>query len=322
MKDKILLALKEADGYLSGEQLSGRFGITRSAVWKHIVKLKEEGYCIHSMRNRGYRLESEPDILNQTSLRCALKGQWLGQNLITMKTVDSTNEEIKRLARQGAENGLVVAAEEQTAGKGRFSRTWSSEGNGGLYFSLLLRPELTPAEISSITLTAGYAVCLAIREYISLPAAIKWPNDVIIGRKKVCGMLTEMAAQSDKIDYIIIGIGVNVNNASFPEVIAKKATSLFLETGHTVNREEFFVCVLRHLEKALSHFMVSVSIEDIEEFKQLCATMGREVTLERSGQLIKGKACDISPKGELIILTDEGEQLTVNSGEVTVQGIY
>ncbi len=322
MQTKILSALKEADDYLSGEALSEQLGITRSAVWKHINKLKSEGYNIDSVRNRGYKLTALPDLLDSDRIAKALDGYTIARPLVILKTVDSTNEELKRRAQQGAAEGLVVASEEQTAGKGRFGRQWCGGRDGGLYFSLLLRPDLPPSDIASITLAAGYAVCLAVREFTGLPAQIKWPNDIIIGRKKLCGILTEMAAQSDKVDYVIVGIGINVNNETFPEVIADKATSLALEAGHTWDRSDFLSCVLRILNKVLSNFFISLSMEDVEHFNSLCATIGREVTVQRNGQTITGTAVTVSATGELIIRTSEGRELTVSSGEVTVQGIY
>ncbi len=307
---------------MSGETLSKQFGITRSAVWKHIVGLKEEGYQIDSVRNRGYRLLSAPDRLDAGAILQQIPSAAVGTGLKVMQTVDSTNEEMKRLARKGAENGLIVAAECQTAGKGRFCRTWSSEMDGGLYFSLLLRPELPPADIASITLAAGFGVCLAVRNFTGIDARIKWPNDVIVGKKKICGILTEMAAQSDRIDYVVIGIGINVNKEQFPEEIADRATSLMLETGKRIDRNAFFACVIRYLDRVIGDFLVSLSLSDVEQFKNLCATMGRVVSVQRGNQTLSGTACDISPLGELVVRMEDGGELVINSGEVTVQGIY
>lgn len=322
MKARILSILKCADGYVSGESLSKVLGITRSAVWKHITALREEGYKINSVTNKGYYLENMPDILSSEAVTAGLETTLIGGRVITMKTVDSTNEEIKRLARQGAEEGILVTSEEQTAGKGRFSRVWKSGNDGGLYFSFLLKPDLPPADISSITLAAGYAVCLAIREYTGIDARIKWPNDIIVGNKKLCGILTEMAAQSDRIDYVIPGIGINVNNHKFPEDIAEKATSIYLETGKETNRNDLLREVIKKLDETISRFFVSLSIDDIEDFKNICATMGRTVTVTRSGQEITGTACSITATGELVITAKDGNELIISSGEVTVQGIY
>ena len=322
MKSRIVSVLKENDGYISGEKLSEELGITRSAVWKHIEGLRQDGYEIESATNKGYRLISAPDLLNADVISHGLSDSLVGNSVVILRTVDSTNEEIKRLARKGAKEGIVAAAEKQTAGRGRFGREWSSENDGGLYFSFLLKPELPPADIASITLAAGYAVCLAIRDYTGLDARIKWPNDIIIGSRKLCGILTEMAAQSDRIDYVIPGIGINVNNRSFPKEIASKATSIYMETGKLTDRSKLLSEVLKKLSEVLTRFFVSLSLDDIEHFRSICATIGREVTVMRSSQSITGTAYGITAEGELIIRTANGTELTVSSGEVTVQGIY
>ena len=311
----------KADGYISGEQLSAQLGITRSAVWKYINALKKDGCMIDSVRNRGYRLVEAPDMLNVQEIMEGLKTEVAGKKLIVLDSVDSTNEEIKRLAAKGEPSGTIVAAERQTKGKGRFGRFWDS-GSGGLYFTLILRPELPPSDISSITLAAGYAVCLAVREYYDIDAKIKWPNDVIVGNKKICGILTEMAAQSDRIDYVAIGIGINLNHESFPQEISDKAASLRTITGKKTDRNDFFRTLITFLDRVLSRFLVSLSVEDTIRFREVCATIGRRVTVQRGNETISGIAEDISPGGELIVKNDKGEIISINSGEVTVQGIY
>lgn len=321
MRAKILSALKNSEGYISGEQISSELGITRSAVWKYINSLKAEGYQIDSVRNKGYQLVASPEKLDKDEICSHMDTGLVGKEIIILDSVDSTNEEIKRLATKGAVSGTVVAAEHQTAGKGRFGRVWDSD-DGGLYFTLLLRPDLPPSDISSITLASGYAVCLAIREYTGAEARVKWPNDIIIGNKKVCGILTEMAAQSDRIDYVAIGIGINLNHKSFPETISGKATSLFLETGRHTDKNSFFAVVLEHLDRVITNFLVSLSVDDLNNFKAICATLGRQVSVERSGSLIKGIATDITSGGELVVTDESGSSFTVCSGEVTVQGIY
>lgn len=322
VKEKILAMLKENDGYLSGMEISRKLGVSRTAIWKNINSLRSDGYQIDSITNRGYQLISSPDILNAAMIQDHLGTELIGKEIEILKTVDSTNEEVKRRANLGAESGLIVAAEEQTAGKGRFGRSWNSQDKEAIYFTVLIRPELSPGDIASITLAAGYAVCLAVREYTQLDARIKWPNDIIIGHRKLCGILTEMAAQSDKIDYIAIGIGININQKSFPEEIKTKATSLYLETGHKIDRNDFFRIVIRKLDMVLKSFCVSVSVKDIENFKRLCATIGRKVSVQRFDSILEGTAIDITPSGELVIKANDGKKYDINSGEVTVQGIY
>lgn len=318
MKNKILSALKNTEGYISGEELSHSLNITRSAVWKHIKQLRNDGYVITSVRNRGYRLENDFDMIDERKVN--FHGETVGKKLIVLKSTDSTNDELKRRARDGEESGTVVCACTQTAGRGRFGRQWESD-KGGLYFSIFLRADLPPGDIASITLASGYAVCLAIRKYTGLDAKIKWPNDIIVGNRKVCGILTEMAAQSDRVDYIVTGIGINVNNKEFPEEISHKATSFLKETGKITDKSEFLGMVLEYLDKVLESFLVSISIDDMVDFKKLCATLNREVSVQRGENVLTGKAVDITAKGELVIKTDNGE-VKISSGEVTVQGIY
>lgn len=321
MKSKILSILQSADDYVSGESLSNQLGVSRTTIWKNINSLRADGYKIDSVQNKGYRVLYSPDFLDEDKIKDGLSVDFIGSQIKVMRTVDSTNEEVKRLSKS-AENGLIIAADEQTSGKGRFGRIWKSEKTGGIYFTILIRPELPPSNISSITLAAGYAVCLAIREYTNLDAKIKWPNDIIIENRKLCGILTEMAAQSDRIDYVAIGIGINVNQSEFPEEIKNKASSIFLETGKEIDRNDFLRYVIKKLDMVLGTFLVSFSVEDFKGFKELCATLGRKVYVERNGEILTGTAEDITTYGELIIKTESGKTLTVNSGEVTVQGIY
>ncbi len=322
MKSEILSLLRSSKDFISGEVLSKKLGVSRTAIWKNINSLRADGYIIESVTNKGYKLTECPDLLDESIISDGLKVSIAGTKIIIMKNVDSTNEEVKRRALKGEEGGLIVAAEEQNSGKGRLGRMWKSEPNRGIYFTLLIRPELAPSDIASITLMAGYAVCIAIRKYTGCDAKIKWPNDIIIGNKKVCGILTEMAAQSDRLDFVAIGIGINVNNTYFPDEISKKATSLYIETNKKINRNEFFRCVIECLDKTLCSFLVSISLDDIQSFKSLCATLGREVIFKQNNKELKGIATDIKPTGELIVKIPDGNEITINSGEVIVQGIY
>ncbi len=322
MRDQILQMLEETDGYISGEHLSRVIGVSRTAVWKNIKQLRDEGYEIDSVTNRGYRLCKKPDLLQAECIMRHLHTSVVGTRLEVLKSVDSTNEEIKRRAAAGEKSGLVIAAEQQTGGKGRLGRTWQSD-SGGIYFTILLRPELPPNEISGVTLAAGYAICMAVRDYTGLDARIKWPNDIIIGNRKVCGILTEMTAQTDRVDYIAIGIGVNVNHREFPEEIAQKATSLYIEGGKVIERNAFFACMLKHLDETIAEFLTGVEMHENKiQFKTLCATLNRHVTASKSGKKIEGTAVGLTNEGELIIEEDNGTRVIVNSGDVVVQGIY
>ena len=322
MQKKILDILLNADDFISGQEISEKLGVSRQAVWKSINALKEKGYEIQSVTNRGYRLVSSPDYLNESSLKTLLHNKIIGKNLTVLDSVNSTNDYLKKLGNGGCENGTVVAAREQTRGKGRLGRTWQSKKDDGIAFSVLLRPNVAPSEVSAITPLAGLAVCKAIREYTRLDCVIKWPNDIIVGRKKLVGILTEMSAEFDAIEYVITGIGINVDHTSFPEEIAFKATSLLLETGRHIDKNEFLACVLEHLENEFVKNNLELTPTALSEYTDLCATVGRSVTFQRGTRRISGMAVGVSEHGELKVMMSDGTICLVNSGEVTVQGIY
>lgn len=322
MQKKILDILLNTDEFISGQEISEKLGVSRQAVWKSINALKEKGYEIQSVTNRGYRLVSSPNYLNESSLKSLLHNKIIGKNLIVLDSVNSTNDYLKKLGNEGCENGTVVAAREQTRGKGRLGRTWQSKKDDGIAFSVLLRPNVAPSEVSAITPLAGLAVCKAIREYTKLDCVIKWPNDIIIGRKKLVGILTEMSAEFDAVEYVITGIGINVDHTSFPEEIAFKATSLLLETGRHIDKNEFLACVLEHLENEFVKNNLELTTTALSEYTDLCATVGRSVTFQRGTRRISGMAVGVSEHGELKVMMSDGTISLVNSGEVTVQGIY
>ncbi len=322
MQKKILDILLNADDFISGQEISEKLGVSRQAVWKSINALKEKGYEIQSVTNRGYRLVSSPNYLNESSLKSLLHNKIIGKNLIVLDSVNSTNDYLKKLGNEGCDNGTVVAAREQTRGKGRLGRTWQSKKDDGIAFSVLLRPSVAPSEVSAITPLAGLAVCKAIREYTKLDCVIKWPNDIIIGRKKLVGILTEMSAEFDAVEYVITGIGINVDHTSFPEEIAFKATSLLLETGRHIDKNEFLACVLEHLENEFVKNNLELTPTALSEYTDLCATVGRSVTFQRGTRRISGMAVGVSEHGELKVMMSDGTISLVNSGEVTVQGIY
>lgn len=320
-KEKALRALQENGGYLSGEALSEQLNISRAAVWKAITALREQGYEIDSVTGKGYRLISCPDILTEEAIRNGLTGS-LVTRIYTMESVDSTNNEAKRRAQEGAPHGSVFVAEEQTGGKGRLGRVWKSPPKTGLWFTLLLRPNAAPEQVTNLTLFAGLAVARAIRALTSLPAQIKWPNDVVIDGKKVCGILTEMAAEMESVEYVIPGIGVNVNTESFPEDIAWKATSLYLSTGKKWSRATVLQAILREMEELLHRQEEKGTGAVLAEYRENCVTLGKPVSTQRGNIRLSGIAEDITDTGELIVRQSNGSQLIINSGEVSVQGIY
>ncbi len=322
MKTQILEYLINCKSYVSGQDISKDLNVSRNTVWKHINSLRADGYVIDSMTNKGYKIISIPDVLNESQIQNGLKTQRIGKKIIHFKEIDSTNEEIKRQIKTDCPTGLVCTAEKQLNGKGRLGRTWLSEFGKGIWTSILLRPEISPMEVTCITLISGLAVAKSIKNITGLNASIKWPNDILVNDKKVCGILTEMSAQAENIDYIIIGIGVNVNNLEFPEEIAYKATSLCKELGKEVSRSKLLKEILYNLEIYTDEFVADFSSNLIEKYKDNCITIGRKVSVIRKGVEVSGIATDITKSGALIIKTDDSEKLEVSSGEVTVQGLY
>lgn len=322
-KEEILTRLRQTEGYLSGEQLSETLGVSRAAVWKAITALRESGYAINSATNRGYRLTASPDVLTPEEIRCGLHTRAIGKNIVALQEVDSTNEEAKRQAQCGAPDGSVFLAERQTGGKGRLGRTWESPAGTGIWFSVLLRPSLVPSEISSITLLAGIAVCRGIRSVTGCAAKLKWPNDVVIGSRKVCGILTEMAAEIDRVEYVVLGIGINANTEAFPAELAEKATSLRIEAGSAFPRAAILRAVLEELESLLLNAKAGSAFQEIlDEYKSLCVSLNRRVGFFWNSEQQTGMAVDVSPSGELIVERDGGGRISINAGEVVVQGIY
>ncbi len=322
MQNQIIEILCNSDDYVSGQEISEQLGVSRQAVWKAITSLKSKGYCFDSVTNKGYKLISFPDFLTEMGVKSRLKNKIIGKNFIVLENVDSTNNYLKALGSQGCENGTVVAAREQVNGKGRLGRAWQSKKDDGIAFSFLLRPDCAPSELSSITPLAGLAVCKAIRSYTGIDCKIKWPNDIIVNNKKLVGILTEMSAEFDTVEYVVTGIGINIRQTSFPEEISKKATSICLETNRNIDVNDFLAFILAQIEQEFLKNNLSLTGEALEEYSTLCATIGRKVSLTRNSVKISGTASGIDSNGELLVTLDDGSICKVNSGEVTVQGIY
>ena len=335
LKQEILQNLRENGGFLSGEELSGRLHKSRTAVWKEIEALRGDGYGIDSATNRGYRLVFCPDRYFPEEIAAGLETETLGRTAYCCESVDSTNEEAKRRALQGAPNGSLFLAEQQTGGKGRLGRSWLSPAGTGIWFSILLRPGtpsdggrpsdglcLLPRQVSATTLLAGEAVCAAVRAGTACTACIKWPNDVLVGTRKVCGILTEMSAEVERVEFVVVGVGINANNASFPEELRRKATSLRLEQGEPIRRVPLLQAILRRFELLLKENADSLTPAFLERYRRDCVTLGRRVAFLRGGRSVCGTAADISPEGELVVRMEDGTFETVCSGEVSVQGIY
>lgn len=322
MKAEILRMLRETEGYVSGQELCNKFGVSRTAVWKAVNQLKEAGYEIEAAQNKGYHLLSVPDVMDQVELESIRATEWAGCEIHYFDSIDSTNTKAKELAEEGHPAGTLVVADQQVSGKGRRGRVWESPHGTGIFMTLLLKPDINPNNASMLTLVAAMATAGAISRVTGENAQIKWPNDIVIDGKKICGILTEMSAQFDYINHIVIGIGINVHNEEFPEEIRETAGSLLLSCGKRFHRADLIEAFLEEFEK---YYAVYLETEDMEglykEYNLMLVNMGRQVKVLDPKEPFEGKAMGITKKGELIVDTWESRKL-VSSGEVSVRGIY
>ena len=322
MNSEILEALRETDGYVSGQDLCNKFGVSRTAVWKAIKQLKEAGYEIEAVPNKGYHIVSAPDLMNKVELESIRNTTWAGQEIYYYDVTDSTNIRAKELAEEGHPSGTLVVADRQEAGRGRRGRSWDSPSGTGIFMTLLLKPEMNPNHASMLTLVAAMAVARAISKCAGTEALIKWPNDIVIGGKKICGILTEMSAQFDFINHIVIGIGINVHNEHFPEEIAETAGSIFLQTGKRIRRAELIEQILEQFEHYYAIFMETEDLSGlVKEYNSILVNMNKSVRVLDPKEPFEGKAMGITKKGELIVDTWESRKM-VSSGEVSVRGLY
>lgn len=323
MRGNILSILKEYEGnFISGEDISQKLEISRSAVWKHINVLRKEGYVIESMPKRGYKLLSSPDILTFEEIEPYLETTIIGKRIYYYDTLHSTNIKGKEIAINEPE-GTVIIAEEQTKGKGRLGRDWLSPKGKGVWMSIILKPNMPPSEVAKLTLMGAAAVNASLDE-VGIKSHIKWPNDIVIQGKKVCGILTEMSCELNMINYVIMGIGINVNlvKEDFSQELLDKATSLKEITGRDLDRKELLANVLNHFELLYLPFKqggdISTTI-DISREKSLL--IGKEIRILRGDDERIGKALDIDDEGRLVVEYKDGTKEHVFSGEVSIRGL-
>ena len=323
MKGEILKLLKETDGYVSGQELCRRFGVSRTAVWKVVNQLKEEGYEIEAVRNRGYALKGAGDVLSEAELLSCLKTEWAGGRTVYFDATDSTNIQARRLAEAHAPHGTLVVSDRQDGGKGRRGRSWASPSGVGIWMSLILRPEIAPSSASMLTLAAALAVREGIQEETGLSPLIKWPNDLVLNGKKICGILTEMSTELMEIQYVITGIGINVNQREFPSEIRDTATSLSLEAGRCFRRSSLIAAILKAFEKDYAAFLKTGDLSLLlEEYNACLVNRGKEVCiLDPSGEY-RAVAEGIDESGSLLVTLPDGTRREIISGEVSVRGIY
>jgi len=322
IKERTLLALRRAgDGFLSGEELSRLLGVSRTAVWKAVQALREEGYEIISRPRQGYRLEKMPDLLLPAEIRWGLKTRWLGRNMYYKDVLASTNELARDLARRGEEEGTLVVTEEQVAGRGRRGRSWYSPRGQGLLFSLILRPPLQPAQAPQLTFLAAVAVAETLKEELGLAAGIKWPNDIYIGGRKVAGILTELSAELDRVNYVIMGIGVNVNTPleDFPPSLRGSATSLQVEAGRALSRVALLQELLLRLEDWYKTFIQDGFVPLRRRWKDLALVLGKEVQVLGPNGTFSGVAVDVDDFGALLVQVPGGQVRRVLAGDVSLR---
>lgn len=314
--------LRDTDGYVSGQELCNKFGVSRTAIWKVINQLKEAGYEIEAAQNKGYHLIAAPDVMTEAELESLKNTQWAGCEIYCFDSIDSTNTKAKELAEAGHPSGTLVVADQQTLGRGRRGRSWESPAGTGIFMTLMLKPDINPNNASMLTLVAAMATARAITEVTGEAAQIKWPNDIVMNGKKVVGILTEMSAQFDYINHIVVGIGINVHNKEFPEEIAKTASSLLLECGHRIHRASLIEAFLEEFERLYAVYLETEDMSGLQkEYDSLLVNRGRQVRVLDPKEPFEGKAMGITKKGELIVDTWESRKL-VSSGEVSVRGIY
>jgi BirA family transcriptional regulator, biotin operon repressor / biotin---[acetyl-CoA-carboxylase] ligase len=317
---QILSALRSAgDRCVSGADLSDRLGITRAAIWARIEELRTLGYEIEASPHQGYRLRAVPDVLHADDLLSLVAGnRVIGRDIQVFQETGSTNDVIERLARDGVGEGVVVFAESQTRGRGRLGRKWVSPPGQGLSFSVLLRPDLRPQAATQVTVIAATALARALRKEADVRASIKWPNDILVGERKLAGVLTELAAEIDRIRYIVLGIGVNVNVTEFPTDLRGIATSLRIETGQPVRRAELAAAILRELDADYDRLCRGEFARIAEEWAEQCTTLGRPVSIRVGDRTIHGRAEALDDSGALLLRTDHGHLERIVGGDVTL----
>ncbi|MFA5094929.1 MAG: biotin--[acetyl-CoA-carboxylase] ligase [Candidatus Omnitrophota bacterium] len=320
--EKILNVLRhDRDSYVSGEELCKLAGISRAGIWKHVEKLRHEGYEIEAVPHLGYKLISVPDALIPSEVKWKLKCRVFGREVLSYKKVDSKNDIAYELAEKGMKEGTVVLAEEQARGKGRHGRHWISPSKTGIYMSCILRPDIAPAEIPVITLMAAAAVATTIRDAVLPEVYIKWPNDILAGGNKICGILTEMKAEQDRVGFVVIGIGINVNTTR--RNLPKGATSITEElcagsrdANPRISRVELVKKILENLEALYNILKKKGSAPIIDMWKDLSDMLGSRIKVVLHNKVFEGQAHDIDPDGSLVIRLSSGVLRKVSSGDV------
>ena len=322
MKAEILALLRESDDYISGQELCRRFGVTRSAVWKAVGQLKKEGYEIEAVQNRGYKLV-KAEVYGESELRSRIRTVWAGSELHFYRITGSTNLLAKQAGEEDAPHGALFVADEQTAGRGRRGRSWQSPPGANIYFTILLRPDFAPDQASMLTLVMAHSVACAIHRLTGLEPSIKWPNDVLLEGKKVCGILTEMSVEREYIHYVVCGVGINVVSQDFPEGIREHAIAVEEVYGQAVPKGAMLQHVMEDFERDYDAFVAAGDLTPLlESYNGILVNRDRRVrVLDPKGEW-EGIARGINAGGELLVEDIEGGIQNIFAGEVSVRGIY
>lgn len=321
MRNKIIeVILNSGEDFVSGEELSKHLGISRTAIWKHINALKQQGYDIESVNKKGYRLVSSPnDLLNPQNLYHNLTTDIVGKNIIHLESIDSTNDYLKKIGND-VQEGTVVISEEQTKGKGRLGRSWQSKSKEGIWMSIILKPQIVPYKAPFITLIAGAAIVKALNN-LQVPAKIKWPNDIIINNKKLSGILTELSAEIERVNYIVVGIGMNVKNFDFNQELEQKATSLYKE-NYYLSRVDVVSQILCEFEKLYKKYIEkNDKKETLSICKEYSAIINKDVYIINGDKKELVKCIDINDDGNLLVKDINNNVKEILSGEVSIRGV-
>ncbi len=325
-KDKVLALLQRAEGFVSGQEMSRQLQLSRAAIWKAVQTLRDEGYTIESSTNRGYRLRGVPDRLERGQILTALGAHPWADRVTVLETVDSTNTLAKQLAAEGAPHGTVVVAEQQTGGRGRLGRSFASPAGVGVYLSVILRPNAPPGELMHLTAMAAVAAVEAVEMACGLRPGIKWTNDLVLDRRKCAGILTEMSLQAESglVDYAVIGIGTNCNHGDkdFPPDVRPMAVSLREACGRPVERSRYAAALIRQLSMADRALLGPGRADWMARYAAGCITVGQDVQVVSGGAVRPAHAEAVTGDGALVVTWEDGTRSIVNSGEVSIRGMY
>ncbi len=321
MEKEVLSLLRQGEGtYVSGQAISRGLGVSRTTVWKSVESLRKRGFRIDSCANRGYRLEAGPERLVGLDIEVGLGTRIVGKSVVSFDSVPSTIDVAISLAREGSAEGTTVVAESQTGGRGRLGRTWSSPAGCGIWTSIILRPQVSPREAPKLTLLTAVSVAKTLNERYEINARIKWPNDVLVQGRKVCGALTELVAEQDAVKYAVASFGLNVNQtrSKFPADVATLGTSMRIEAGRRFDRPEVFRNVLREFDAQYVHFKEHGGDEILRQWRELSCTLGRRVSVRLREGCVEGIARELDDDGSLIVELEGGGSRSVAYGDVTI----